>query len=469
VFSLDVSDNLKVAKVEVTRDIPGEMPVILTTAPFAFGWTWGCGTSTIHIRVIDAAGGEAATTAKVTSTDQADFDCDGFRPISAGGLDCDDHNAAVHPGAPEIPEGFDLNCDGQVASLDGVDSDGDGVPSLADGGNDCDDTNPAIHGDYYQFAHAALRVGGVPVTWNPGDAVVQTGTGFWELYLNRAGVVERYTRGFTDDAVVEQIATGANPSSLSVRNGYVAFGRGNDIVIVNRSTGQWVEQGVIHAGGPVGKLAVNRFVGPGNSPYAAFQTGTDIWLATSVDGSSWTIEHIADLGEPLVESPSGYADSTSAAFAFHTSHGVSTYSRYQGGAFQATRAGPQNKTPTAMTAAISPTGVLVAVNDGSGSAIYSGGGSQPVLRTSKRVTAMSARYPSVFLQLDDGSLEVFAVSARSAVLRHAQTIADVGTFDTADHDGFAGSGVVYYLAGSSIFAPSDPRDDHIDRDCDERD
>ncbi len=65
-----------------------------------------------------------------------DADADGFK----FDVDCDDGNPAIHPGAPEICNGKDDNCDGTVD--EGFDQDADGYTSC---GGDCNDGIPSIH------------------------------------------------------------------------------------------------------------------------------------------------------------------------------------------------------------------------------------------------------------------------------------------------------------------------------------
>ncbi len=55
--------------------------------------------------------------------------------------DCNDNNSAIHPGAAEICDGVDNNCDG-IIPADEQDNDADGY-RICDG--DCDDTDPAIN------------------------------------------------------------------------------------------------------------------------------------------------------------------------------------------------------------------------------------------------------------------------------------------------------------------------------------
>jgi hypothetical protein len=86
----------------------------------------------------DGAGGDAGRLHVVYTDQHFDQDGDGY-DVSDG--DCDDGDAAVHPGASEVPyDGVDDDCDG----ADLTDVDGDGHDAVVAGGDDCDDGDPAV-------------------------------------------------------------------------------------------------------------------------------------------------------------------------------------------------------------------------------------------------------------------------------------------------------------------------------------
>lgn len=83
--------------------------------------------------------------------------------------DCDDDQPAISPSATDqVGDGIDQNCD----DVDGFDGDGDGHASLLSGGDDCDDTNlytfPGAIEIWYDGKAQGCQVGPT-VEWDDGD------------------------------------------------------------------------------------------------------------------------------------------------------------------------------------------------------------------------------------------------------------------------------------------------------------
>ena len=82
-----------------------------------------------------------------------DFDDDGFTTpgsCEGSGDDCDDLEETINPGADEECDGFDNNCDGNADEGLTFDLDGDGFTSdgsCEGSADDCDDDDAAVHVD----------------------------------------------------------------------------------------------------------------------------------------------------------------------------------------------------------------------------------------------------------------------------------------------------------------------------------
>jgi hypothetical protein len=83
-----------------------------------------------------------------SGSDLTDVDADGYNAVTAGGNDCNDNDNTIYPGAPELCDGKDNNCNGQVDEGLSTDADGDGhytVGSCAAPHDDCNDNDNTIY------------------------------------------------------------------------------------------------------------------------------------------------------------------------------------------------------------------------------------------------------------------------------------------------------------------------------------
>ncbi len=116
----------------VTSPGPGESVVVSVT------WTPATiGAASASLTLSDALG-DGTVTIPITGQAQEDADGDGYGSLASGGDDCDDANAAAHPGAAEVwYDGVDEDCLGG----DDYDRDADG----ADYTVDCDEDDATVY------------------------------------------------------------------------------------------------------------------------------------------------------------------------------------------------------------------------------------------------------------------------------------------------------------------------------------
>jgi MYXO-CTERM domain-containing protein len=110
------------------------------------GWTVAAGDCDdtrpgVHPEAFDGIDGIDGDCDGITDDDGLSLDADSDG-VTIQQLDCDDGDISISPTSPEqADDGIDQDCDG----VDLYDVDGDGHPSPAAGGDDCDDSRPQDH------------------------------------------------------------------------------------------------------------------------------------------------------------------------------------------------------------------------------------------------------------------------------------------------------------------------------------
>jgi hypothetical protein len=149
--------------------------------------------------VLSVAGflnGVQATSTAITVTHWTDNDGDGFSECDA---DCNDQSALIHPGALEICDGLDNDCDGVVPAVESQDVDGDGVVGCMDVcGGTVPDSGTVLPNKFRWF-------GGSSFTTN-------TGTASQPLHT-QSSISMTDTRGCSCAQIVSALGAGAGHSS----------------------------------------------------------------------------------------------------------------------------------------------------------------------------------------------------------------------------------------------------------------
>jgi predicted CxxxxCH...CXXCH cytochrome family protein len=161
----EITLKLAAGSLEEDLTIDGNILVVLEGGYDDCSFTGNSSITEILGSITISAGTLIPSNIKITSPPQCAFDTDGDGYTSIGSCtgtadDCNDNNANAYPGAPEICDGLDNNCDGQAdEGLAAVDADDDGYSAFGSCGgsaDDCDDNNGSIHPGAVEIYHDGI-------------------------------------------------------------------------------------------------------------------------------------------------------------------------------------------------------------------------------------------------------------------------------------------------------------------------
>lgn len=117
--------------------------------------------------------------------------CDAVLPDGyvVDALDCDDTHVEIYPGATEICDGLDDDCDGVLPTDEGTDTDGDGSPVCAD----CDDADASLYPgavEYYDGEDNDCDGQDGPVSAGAEDELITGITDVQIADLNADGILD---------------------------------------------------------------------------------------------------------------------------------------------------------------------------------------------------------------------------------------------------------------------------------------